>query len=170
MVSSGMLRGVALVRTDVSQELSASFIRVTRIGELGTTLAVTSNRRKLRRNLRSVLILVALMKEALRTSDTSVLTRPTQRNIPEDTIFQNRNRISDSFLHFPAENFRGIILQWDSTLLPLYFQLIIYKPHAIRHTGLTYTVANTLLTTPRTREAQRLPKVTAIHSLSAEDM
>jgi hypothetical protein len=38
----GMLCPVALVRTDVSEELSASFIRVTRIGELGTTLAVTS--------------------------------------------------------------------------------------------------------------------------------
>jgi hypothetical protein len=35
MASSGMLRRVALVRTDVSEELSASFIRVTRIGELG---------------------------------------------------------------------------------------------------------------------------------------
>jgi hypothetical protein len=45
MASSGMLRRVALVRTDVSEELSASFIRVTRIGELGTALAVTSNRR-----------------------------------------------------------------------------------------------------------------------------
>jgi hypothetical protein len=45
MVSSGMLRRVALVRTDFSEELSASFIRVTRIGELGTTLALTSNRR-----------------------------------------------------------------------------------------------------------------------------
>jgi hypothetical protein len=43
MVSSGMLRRVALVRTDLSEEL-ASFIRATRIGELGTTLAVTSNR------------------------------------------------------------------------------------------------------------------------------
>jgi hypothetical protein len=31
------------VRTDISEELSASIIRVTRIGELGTTLAVTSN-------------------------------------------------------------------------------------------------------------------------------
>jgi hypothetical protein len=47
---SGMLRRVALVRTDISEELSASFIRVTRIGELETTLAVTSNRRTLRRN------------------------------------------------------------------------------------------------------------------------
>jgi hypothetical protein len=42
MASSGMIRRVALVRTDVSQELSASIIRVTRIGELGTTLDVTN--------------------------------------------------------------------------------------------------------------------------------
>jgi hypothetical protein len=39
-----LLRRVALVRTDVSEELSVSIIKVTRIGELGTTLAVTSNR------------------------------------------------------------------------------------------------------------------------------
>jgi hypothetical protein len=45
-----MLRRVALVRTDVSDELSASINRVTRIGELGTTLAVTSHRRTMRRN------------------------------------------------------------------------------------------------------------------------
>jgi hypothetical protein len=32
----------ALVRTDVSEEPSASFIRVTRIGELGTTQAATA--------------------------------------------------------------------------------------------------------------------------------
>jgi hypothetical protein len=51
MVSSVMLRRVAHVRTDVSEELSASFIWATRIGELGTTLAVTSNRRTPRRNL-----------------------------------------------------------------------------------------------------------------------
>jgi hypothetical protein len=35
-----MLRRVALVRTYISEELSASIIRVTRIGELGTTLVV----------------------------------------------------------------------------------------------------------------------------------
>jgi hypothetical protein len=51
-----MLRRVALVRTDVSEELSSSFFRVTRIGELGTALAVTSNRRTLRRNIIDVKI------------------------------------------------------------------------------------------------------------------
>jgi hypothetical protein len=71
-----MLCHVALVRTDVSEELSASFIRVTRIGELGTSLAVTSNQHTLRRNTKwyqvvtasvvpSSPILVTLMKEAL---------------------------------------------------------------------------------------------------------
>jgi hypothetical protein len=50
MASSGMLHRVALVRTDVSEELSASIIGVTRIGELGTMLTVTSNQLKLRRN------------------------------------------------------------------------------------------------------------------------
>jgi hypothetical protein len=49
MSSSGILRRVAFVKTDVSEELSVS-IRVARIGELGTTLAVTHNRRKLRKN------------------------------------------------------------------------------------------------------------------------
>jgi hypothetical protein len=34
-----MLRHVALVRTVVSERLTASIIRVTRIGELGKTLA-----------------------------------------------------------------------------------------------------------------------------------
>jgi hypothetical protein len=53
MVPSGMLRRVALVRTDVLEELSATFIRVTRIGELGTTLAVTSNRRTPRASVAS---------------------------------------------------------------------------------------------------------------------
>jgi hypothetical protein len=41
MPSSGMLRYLAVVRTDVSEERIMSIIRVTRIGELGTMLAVT---------------------------------------------------------------------------------------------------------------------------------
>jgi hypothetical protein len=46
-----MLRRVALVRTDVSEERSASIVWVTRIGELGATLAVTSNRRNVREDV-----------------------------------------------------------------------------------------------------------------------
>jgi hypothetical protein len=46
MVSSGMLRSMTFVRTDVSERNIASIIAVTRIGELGTTLPVTSNRHR----------------------------------------------------------------------------------------------------------------------------
>jgi hypothetical protein len=45
MAFSRMLRRVAVVSTDVSEELIASIVRVSRIGELGTTLSVASNRR-----------------------------------------------------------------------------------------------------------------------------
>jgi hypothetical protein len=48
MPSSGMVRFVALVKSDVSEEHSASNITMTRICELGTMLAITSNRRTLR--------------------------------------------------------------------------------------------------------------------------
>jgi hypothetical protein len=41
MSYSGMLRRVALVRADVSEERIATIIRVTRIGELGTMLRVS---------------------------------------------------------------------------------------------------------------------------------
>jgi hypothetical protein len=51
MPSSGMLRRVALVIIDVTEGRSASIIMVTRRGEVGTTLALTSNRRKSRINI-----------------------------------------------------------------------------------------------------------------------
>jgi hypothetical protein len=71
-----MLLRVALERTDISEELSASFIRV-----LVTDSIVPSSP-----------ILVTLMKEALSSSETSVRTRATQRNIPEDAILHNHRR------------------------------------------------------------------------------
>jgi hypothetical protein len=76
MPSSGILRLVALVRTKVSEESSATMIRVTRIGELGTTLAVTSNLRTLRRNT------------SIRSTKLVFLTRATRHNIPGDGIIQ----------------------------------------------------------------------------------
>jgi hypothetical protein len=80
-----MLRRVALVRPNVSEEPGASFIGVTKIGELGTTQAATSNRRTLRRNTKVFLaacvvpsspIFVTLMKEAPGSSETSFLEEP----------------------------------------------------------------------------------------------
>jgi hypothetical protein len=90
MASSGKFCRVALVRTNVSEELSASTIRMTGIAELGTTLAVTSNRpTPVTANVvPSSPNLVNLMMEALGSSETSVLKRATRRNIPEDGILQ----------------------------------------------------------------------------------
>jgi hypothetical protein len=98
MLFSGMLSRVALVRRDVSEECSVSIISVTSIGELGTKLTVTSNRPKLRRLLvtanvvPSVLIFVNFMMQALCSSQTSILTRATWRNIPEDGILHSHRR------------------------------------------------------------------------------
>jgi hypothetical protein len=47
MAYSGILRRIALVTTDVSEELSASIIMVTRIDELGTSVLIKATRRNI---------------------------------------------------------------------------------------------------------------------------
>jgi hypothetical protein len=95
---------MALVRTDVSEDLSASIIRVARIVELGT-LAVTSNRRTLLRN-------------------TPILTRATRRNMPEDGIFHSHHRENlKSYIALP-----GWSTQWKSNVSPVRYELVFYIP------------------------------------------
>jgi hypothetical protein len=76
MASSGMLRRVAAIRIDVSEHYQLVFLLS--VHWLLVTAGVVP----------SSSILVTLKKEALSSSETSVITRATGRNIPEDTILQ----------------------------------------------------------------------------------
>jgi hypothetical protein len=82
-----MLQHMALVRTDFSEEHTASIIRVTRI--------VTVQRASVADYCYAVPtspIIVTLMMETVRLSETSVLTRATRRNILEDGILHRHRR------------------------------------------------------------------------------
>jgi hypothetical protein len=83
-----MLLRVALVRVDVSEEHTASIIRVTKICELRSVIWLLF----IDNVLSSSSILVTLIMEAIRSSETPVLTRVTKRNIPEDGILHSRRR------------------------------------------------------------------------------
>jgi hypothetical protein len=92
----GMLRRVALDRTDVSEERIASIIIITRIDEIGTTYILFL--RSILQLLLSVnvvpisLIIFNLMIEAIRSSQTSILTTVTRFNVPEDDILNSYRR------------------------------------------------------------------------------
>jgi hypothetical protein len=77
MASAGVLCCVTLVRTDVSEEFRAKKI-LRSVRRLLVTASVVPRSQ----------ILVTLMKEALSSSESLVLTRTTRRNIPEDAILQ----------------------------------------------------------------------------------
>jgi hypothetical protein len=81
---------------------------MTRICELGTTLAVTSKRRTLvTPNVVLISpILVTLMEQALSSSETSVLARAKRRNFSEDAILHSHRR----------ENFKSYITLTGWTL------------------------------------------------------
>jgi hypothetical protein len=75
------VRPVTLIRADVSEEHTASVIRMTRIAELEATSAITQ--------VTTSSILVTLIMEEIRSSETSGSTRATWGNIPEDGILHS---------------------------------------------------------------------------------
>jgi hypothetical protein len=92
-----MLRRLALAITDVSEERIVSIIKVARIDELGTALATDARYEQIRflvtaNVIRSSLILVIQMMGAIRSSETSVLTKATRRIVTEDGILHGHRR------------------------------------------------------------------------------
>jgi hypothetical protein len=84
-----MLRRVNLVMTDVLVESIASIIRVTRIVDDVVFLLCLSRLLVTANAIHRSQILVTLLIEALRSTETSVLTRATRLTISEAGILQN---------------------------------------------------------------------------------
>jgi hypothetical protein len=77
---------VALVITDVSEERIASIIGVDKISVFHYVLQLLVSVKA----VPSSLILITLKMEAIRSSETSVLTRAIERHMPEDCILHSR--------------------------------------------------------------------------------
>jgi hypothetical protein len=90
-----MLRSVALLRTDVSQERISCIIVATRVGEPGTTFAVNSNVVPISP------ILFILVIVAIRISETSVLKRATRYHIAEYGSLHSCRRENLKYYNFP---------------------------------------------------------------------
>jgi hypothetical protein len=123
-----MLRRVALLTTDISEDCNTSIIKVTRVGELGTTLGVTNNRRTLGRHNMNMLnnikivfirsgrrllitvnfvasstILVILMMAALISSETSVVQDSRRVTSQKTAFFWNKSNFRNAMFFSHSE-------------------------------------------------------------------
>jgi hypothetical protein len=113
MASSGLLRRVALVRTDVSEERNVSLIIV-------FVFLPRLRRLLVRTNVLSSPILVTLLKEMLSSCETSVLTRATRSNIPEEWTMGNGH-------NFDSHDLRELSAYYSSGL-PLLAATVLFEP------------------------------------------
>jgi hypothetical protein len=104
MAPSRMLPHVALVRTDVSEELSPTLIHHFVFHRSVCRLLITTNVPS------SPILVTPMMEEALSSSETSVLTRVTRRNMPEDAFLH-------SHCHENLKSYNTIIVSEECRLL-----------------------------------------------------
>jgi hypothetical protein len=106
MASSGMLRRVALVRTDVSVATDARCEDIPSVRQLLVTVSIAP----------SSPIIVTLMMGELSSSETSALTTATRRNIPEDAILHSHRR----------ENLKSYIIKYYPDNMSVTYMSVTY--------------------------------------------